>query len=140
MYEVDPLTVIATGANCGGTFADLADGLPPDRGPLFSLSYAKQLGVNMLWMLPIHADGIDGRQKNPETGQPYTVGSPYAVKNFFTVMPLMAKGFTPGVTPAANDTPAGRDRAISEFQDFVKAADKQGVDVMLDAPCQPRGP
>ena len=136
MYEVDPLTVIATGtaADQRGTFADLADGLPPDRGPLFSLSYVKQLGVNMLWMLPIHADGIDGRQTNPKTGQPYTVGSPYAVKNFFTVMPLLAKGFTPGVTPAANDTPAGRDRALSEFQDFVKAADKQGVGVMLDAP------
>ena len=136
MYEVNPLTIIATGTTPGqrGTFADLAAGLPAANGPRFNLSYAKQLGVNMLWMLPIHADGIDGRQTNPATGKPYTVGSPYAVKNFFSVMPLMAKGFTPGATPAANDTAAGRDQAMAEFQGFIKAADTQGVDVMLDAP------
>ena len=142
MYEVDPLTVIATGTapDRRGTFADLADGLPPDRGPLFSLSYAKQLGVNMLWMLPIHADGIDGRQTNPETGQPYTVGSPYAVKNFFTVMPLMAKGFTPGVTPAANDTPAGRDRAMIRIPGLRQGGRQAGRGRDARRAVQPRGP
>jgi glycosidase len=136
LYEVNPLTIIATGTlpDQRGTFADLAAGLPAGKGPLFSLAYAKQLGVNMLWMLPIHADGIDGRQTNPETGKLYTIGSPYAVKNFFTVMPLLARGFTPGSTPLANDTAAGRDQAMADFQRFVKAADAQGVGVMLDAP------
>jgi glycosidase len=132
LYEVNPLTIIATGTapDQRGTFADLAAG----RGPRFNLSYAKQLGVNMLWMLPIHADGIDGRQTNPATGRPYTIGSPYAVKNFFTVMPLLAKGFTPGNTPAANDTAAGRIQAMADFRGFVQAADAQGVGVMVDAP------
>ena len=136
MYEVNPLSILATGTNPGqrGTFADLADGLPPGSGPLFSLAYAKTLGVNMLWLLPIHADGIDGRLVDPTTGKPYAIGSPYAVKNFFSVMPLMAKGFTPGGTPATDDTPAGRARALVEFQGFVKQADAQGVGIMLDAP------
>src|SRR5206468_3116342 len=52
---------------------------------------------------------------------PYEVGSPYAVKNFFEVMPLMSKGNT-------------RAAAMQEFTNFVAAADAAGVSVMLDAP------
>jgi glycosidase len=134
LYEVNPLTIIATGTLPGqrGTFADLAGGV--SGGPRFSLQYVKDLGANMLWFQPIHPNGIDGRQTDPGTGQPYEVGSPYAVKNFFEVMPLLAKAFTPGGTPAANDTPAGRAQAMSEFQAFAAAADAEGVGIMLDAP------
>jgi glycosidase len=136
LYELNPLTITATGALPGqrGTFAALASGAPAGGGPLFSLDYAKGLGCNMLWLLPIHPAGIDGRQVNPATNKPYTVGSPYAVKNFFAVMPLMAKGFTPGGSPESNDTPAGRSQALADFQRFVKEADAKGVGVMLDAP------
>jgi glycosidase len=136
MYEVNPLTIVATGTNPSqrGNFADMANGLPKGSGPLFNLSYVKKLGCNMLWLLPIHAAGIDGRSLDPTTSKPYAVGSPYAVKNFFTVMPLMAKSFTPGGSPATNDTPAGRAQALVDFQQFVNEADKQGVGVMLDAP------
>jgi hypothetical protein len=52
--------------------------------------------------------GIDGRQIDPATNRPFELGSPYAAKNYFAVMPLMASGFTPGSSPAANDTPQGR--------------------------------
>jgi glycosidase len=136
MYEVNPLTITATGTapDQRGTFPALADGLPAGSGPLFRLSYVKGLGCNMLWLLPIHAAGIDGRQVDPATHKPYAVGSPYAVKNFFTAMPLMAKGFTPGDMPQANDTAAGRATALAQFRQFVKAADDQGVGIMLDAP------
>src|SRR5947199_3999490 len=81
----------------------------------------QNLGVNWLWFQPIHPKGIDGRQTDPDTGQPYEVGSPYAVKNFFEVMPLMSKGNT-------------RDSALMEFTNFVVAADSAGVSVMLGAP------
>ncbi len=136
LYEVNPLTIIAEGtlSSQRGTFADLAGGLGVGHAPRFSLNYVKSLGVNTLWFQPIHPNGIDGRQIDPATGQPYEVGSPYAVKNFFEVMPLMAKSFTPGGTPASNDTPAGRAAAMSEFQGFCTSADAAGVDVMLDAP------
>jgi len=136
LYEVNPLTIISEGtlASQRGTFADLANGLGAGHAPRFSLDYVKSLGANTLWFQPIHPNGIDGRQIDPGTGQPFEVGSPYAVKNFFEVMPLMAKGFTPGGTPATNDTPAGRAQAMTEFQAFSSTADAQGVDVMLDAP------
>lgn len=136
MYEVNPLTIIATGTDPSqrGTFTDLANGLPAGSGPLFNLSYARKLGVNMLWLLPIHPNGIDGRQVDPATNKPYAIGSPYAVKNFFGVMPLAAKAFAPGGSPQSDDTPAGRVQAMLDFQQFVKAADAQQVGVMLDAP------
>ena len=134
LYEVNPLTIISTGTlpSQRGTFADLAQGVA--GGPRFNLQYVKDLGCNMLWFQPIHPNGIDGRQNDPATSQPFEVGSPYAVKNFFEVMPLMAKAFTPGGTPATNDTPAGRAQALAEFQTFAAAADAQGVGLMLDAP------
>ena len=134
LYEVNPLTIIATGTLAGqrGTFADLANGVA--GGPRFNLQYVKDLGGNMLWFQPIHPNGIAGRQIDPVTSQPFEVGSPYAVKNFFEVMPLMAKAFTPGGTPATNDTAAGRAQAMTEFQAFAAAADAAGVGIMLDAP------
>ena len=134
LYEVNPLTIIATGTLAAqrGTFADLAGGVA--GGPRFNLQYVKDLGGNMLWFQPIHPNGIAGRQIDPGTGQPFEVGSPYAVKNFFEVMPLMAKNFIPGGTPSTNDTPAGRTNAMTEFQSFAAAADSAGVGIMLDAP------
>jgi glycosidase len=134
LYEVNPLTVIATGTlpSQRGTFADLAGGV--SGGPRFNLDYVKGLGCNMLWFQPIHPNGIDGRQIDPDTGQPFEVGSPYAVKNFFEVMPLMAKSFTAGNSPATNDTPAGRAQALAEFKSFSEAADTSEVGLMLDAP------
>jgi hypothetical protein len=137
MYEVNPLTIIATGISAAqrGTFADLANGVTGGPGtPRFSLDYVKDLGANTLWFQPFHPNGIVGRQIDPETGAAFEVGSPYAVKNFFEVMPLMAKAFTPGGTPATNDTPGGRAQAMAEFQTFAAAADAENVDIMVDAP------
>ena len=56
------------------------------------------------------------------------------MKDFFEVMPLMAKSFTAGNSPATNDTPAGRAQALAEFQSFSEAADTAEVGLMLDAP------
>jgi glycosidase len=136
MYEANVLTILATGTGASqrGTLADLAGGLGPGSVPAFSLKYMKDLGANMLWLQPIHPRGIDGRQTDPTTNRPFEIGSPYAVKNFFEVMPLMAKSFTPSASPQGDDTPAGRAQAMTEFQQFVRQADAQGIAVMLDAP------
>jgi glycosidase len=135
-YETPLLTVLARGSGPGerGTFSDMAVAVPSGATPHFSFSYLKSLGCNTIWLLPIHPVGIDGREKNPATGQPYQPGSPYSVKNFFAVAPLLSKSFSPGPTPADNDTPAGRNQAMKDFQRFVKTADAQGINVMLDAP------
>jgi glycosidase len=136
LYETDVLSMDATGleADQRSTFTDLIQGPPAGAAPQFSLKYLKSLGINTVWLLPIHPTSIDGRQDDPNTRQPYNVGSPYSVKNFFAVMPLMSKAFKPGSTPASNDTPAGRKLALADFVSFVGEANKAGIDVMLDVP------
>ena len=58
------------------------------------------------------------------------------MKNFFEVSPLLAKNYTPSAIYNPNDPQedAGRAAAMTEFRDFVAAADARGVNVMLDAP------
>ncbi|HSU56357.1 MAG TPA: alpha-amylase family glycosyl hydrolase, partial [Candidatus Dormibacteraeota bacterium] len=127
LYELNTINVESQGTldTQRSTFVDLYDG--PGSRPYdpvtarFNLSYLQNLGVNWLWFQPIHPQGLDGRQIDPDTGQPYEVGSPYAVKNFYQVMPLMGKGNT-------------RESAMMEFTNFVAAADNAGLNVMLDAP------
>ena len=136
LYEANPLTIAATGTapDQRGSFAKMTNPSPAAGGPRFSLTYLKHLGINALWLQPIHPRGIDGRQTDPATNRPFELGSPYAVKNYFAVMPLMASGFTPGSSPAANDTAQGRAAAATEFQNFVKAANAQNVTIFLDVP------
>ena len=78
-------------------------------------------------MKDVAHEGVDPQANIDELRRP-------AKADFFEVMPLMAKAFTPGGTPASNDTPAGRAQAMTEFQSFAAAADTAGVGLMLDAP------
>jgi glycosidase len=126
LYELNVLNIGSQGTqeHQRSTFTDLYGG--PGSRPYdpvtnrFNLAYAQNLGVNWLWFQPIHPIGEAGRQTDPDTGQAYSVGSPYAVKNFFQVNPLMSKAST-------------REAAMTEFTNFVAAADAAGINVMLDA-------
>ncbi len=142
LYELDALNVDATGDQPyqRSTFDDLHD-----SSKRWNLDYLKNLGCNWLWFQPIHPDGIDGRQTDPDTNALYTVGSPYAVKNFFEIMPLLGKSFSGSTDPNANDpspvaptdpsyATSPRGQAKADFASFVAAADTAGVGVMLDAP------
>jgi hypothetical protein len=128
MYELNALTIGAqgTGQNDRSTFSDLYNG-PSSRSydaitNRFNLQYAQNLGINWLWFQPIHPVGILNRQTDPNNGdQPYSVGSPYSVKNFFQINPLLSKANT-------------RDAALGEFTNFVAAADSAGISIMLDEP------
>ncbi len=143
LYEVNTLNINATGDLPGqrGTFNDLIPGggksIRAASAPVADLNYIASLGCNWLWFQPVHPNGIDGREDFPNTTTPYNVGSPYSVKNFFEVMPLMApdgSGFTGGTDPTGNDNAAGRAHARQSFHDFVVAADNSSMGVMLDAP------
>jgi hypothetical protein len=139
LYELNTLTVNATGdqPDQRGSFSDLWDHGKTARASgagIVDLNYVKNLGCNWLWFQPIHPDGIDGRETDSSTGQPYTIGSPYSVKNFFEVMPLMSSAFAGTNSASSNDTAAGRVSARQDFHDFLVAADTAGVGVMLDAP------
>jgi hypothetical protein len=126
VYELNALNIGSQGTQDyqRSTFTDLYNG--PGSRPYdsvtnrFNLAYAQNLGVNWLWFQPIHPIGVDGRQTDPGNNRPYAVGSPYSVKNFFQVNPLMSKANTRGA-------------AMMEFTNFVAAADTAGLNVMLDA-------
>jgi glycosidase len=127
LYELNTLNVESQGTldSQRSTFVDLWDG--PGSRPFdnvkakFNFGYLQDLGINWLWFQPIHPQGIAGRQIDPDTGLPFEIGSPYAVKNFFEISPLMSKANT-------------RAAAMIEFTNFVYAADVTGLNVMLDAP------
>ena len=125
MYELNAMTIGSQGTNQNdrSTFTDLYGGLGSrayNATNRFNLQYAQNLGINWLWFQPVHPVGILNRQTDGG-GQPYSIGSPYSVKNFFQINPLLSKANT-------------RDAALGEFTNFVAAADAAGVNVMLDEP------
>ena len=109
IYELAVNNLGAQGDNGDGsrrsTFVDIYNG--PGARPYdpvynrFNLNYVTNLGVNWLWLQPIHPIGIED-----------SINSPYCVKNFFAVSPCMGKANT-------------RTAAMQEFQGFVAAAAPQ---------------
>ncbi|HEX4086185.1 MAG TPA: alpha-amylase family glycosyl hydrolase [Chthoniobacteraceae bacterium] len=137
MYEMNALSVNANApANDNdytqrSTFDDIDGGPNATTGRPCTLSYLQGMGVNWLWMQPIHPIGVQGRQSDPnESNAPFSVGSPYSVEDFFQVNPLYSKTYVPGTTSVAT----GESNAMVEFQRFVKAADAAGINIMLDVP------
>jgi hypothetical protein len=120
MYELNPMTAEAQDTTFAGrsTFED-AYKVNTEFADAISTSKLSQLGVNMIWLQPIHPIGSEGRQTDPLTGSPYDPGSPYAVRNYFKVNSVLGDPATP-------------ERAMTEFTNFVQAMDGSGIGVMLD--------
>jgi len=120
MYELNPMFIEATSDEFYGrsTFADvyMVNTNKPDR---VSTNYFDELGLNMIWLQPIHPIGTEGRQVDPSTGSAYDPGSPYAVRNYWQVNSVLGD-------------PANVERAMTEFKGFVSAMDATGVGIMLD--------
>ena len=120
LYEVNPAIVEATTDTEAGrsTFRDLWQA-NTDRPDSVNLEHFANLGVNMLWLQPIHPIGVEARGLDPATSVPYEPGSPYAVRDYWQVAPSLG---------AAN-TEAG---ALAEFQTAVARFDEAGIGVMMD--------
>ena len=120
LYELNPLTAEATSDQLAGrsSFRNmyLDDG---DRPNGISTNKLKQLGVNMVWLQPIHPIGTIGRETDPSTSQDYDPGSPYAVKDYWAVNDVLG-------------SPADGTQAMTEFTNFVANYDQNGIGVMLD--------
>lgn len=120
VYELNPLTAEANTDQFAGrsTFRNmyLDD---TDRPNGISTNKLKQLGVNMVWLQPIHPIGDIGRETDPSTSQAYDPGSPYAVKNYWQVNATMGD-------------PNNSGQALQEFTNFVSHYDTHGIGVMLD--------
>ena len=136
VYEFNVLTVEAN-QKLGGpfiersTFEDLWDAPNASRTTdlrAFNFDYLAGLGVNWSYLQPIHPVAVDGRELDGD-GQPYSPGSPYAVKNFFEVSPWMTIDYAAG-----GDEGQGRADAMAAFQTYMARADEAGMQVMLDAP------
>ena len=129
MYEVNPLIVEAKDTTVAGrsTFLDLVNdsSIPGEVGgyegrpDALNKDHYAALGVNMLWLQPIHPIGVEGRDTNPETGSVFDPGSPYAVRDYWTVAAMLGRSNTP-------------ENAMAEFQTFVQRLDQWGVGVMMD--------
>ncbi|MCX6935092.1 MAG: hypothetical protein NTZ01_02720, partial [Verrucomicrobia bacterium] len=129
MYEVNPLIVEAKDTTKAGrsTLLDLVNdpALPGESGgydgrpDAVNRGHFSALGVNMLWLQPIHPTGVEGRDTNPETSAPFDPGSPYAVRDYWSINPVLGRAET-----AAS--------ALTEFQTFVSRLDSWGVGVMMD--------
>jgi len=120
MYELNPMIAEATNDTFVGrsTFEDMFL-QNVDRPDTINSNYFPSLGLNIVWLQPIHPIGYDGRENDPDKGGPYDPGSPYAVRNYWTVNDLLGD-------------PKDYDRAMQEFTNFVQALDDKGVGVMLD--------
>ena len=129
MYEVNPLIVEAKDSTINGrsTFLDLVNdpALPGESGGFdgrpdaLNKDHYAALGINMLWLQPIHPIGIEGRDINPETSAAFDPGSPYAVRDYWKVAGMLGR--------SNNES-----NAMSEFQTFVQRLDQWGVGVMMD--------
>lgn len=130
MYELNALTVEATAASEAGrsTFRDLLStndfGGDDDGYDYFNLDYLDFLQVNCLWFQPIHPNGNERMEDDPDTGSPYDPGSPYATRDYFAVAARFG----------ADNTEEG---ALAEFTNFVAACDNHTgnvgtINVMLD--------
>jgi hypothetical protein len=116
MYEVNPMIVEATGTTQAtrSTFRDLYTA-NVDRPDIINNAHFTGLGVNMIWLQPMHPIGDPSA-----TGSAFVPGSPYSVRDYWSVNPLLG----------ADNTSIG---ATNEFQTFVQQMDGIGVNVMMDA-------
>ena len=131
LYEVNVFNLDASGPTFAqrGTLEDLYDAPnAPHQGAdnHWNLGYLQALGCNWLWFQPVHPITLEAQQgHNP--------GSPYSVRSFFDINPLMSTSYDPNLpNPITNQT--NRDTARQAFQGLVSAANNAGVGIMLDAP------
>ena len=120
MYEMNPMFAEATNADFYGrsTFEDMYK-VNTDRPDRISTNVLRNLGINLIWLQPIHPIGTEGRDTDPVTGTYYDPGSPYAVRNYWKVNSVLGD-------------PSTEDQAMTEFTNFVNAMDGIGIGVMLD--------
>ena len=102
----------------------------PRTGP-WNLSYVQGMGVNWLWLQPIHPIGVQGRQTDRIRSQAFSGGQPLLGEELLRGESALFQDLT---CPAPRREATGRANALVEFQGFVKAADAAGINVMLDVP------
>ncbi len=98
-----------------GTFSDIQD----------HMKRLKSMGVNVLYLNPVHMIGELYRNYNPHDLLPEYLqpGCPYSIKDYKSIDPELSFGTAEGITD---------DHPFSEFRKFVDAAHKIGIRVFMD--------
>ncbi|HMP73206.1 MAG TPA: carbohydrate-binding protein [Kiritimatiellia bacterium] len=111
LYEMQVNVINATGDTeaTRSTFEDLMN---PAKNA--NLDYFENLGINTLWIQPIHPIG-DHYCVDKSQGP----GSPYSIQNMWEVAPFMSQGNT-------------RQAAMAAFTNFAAAAGARGIDFFFD--------
>jgi hypothetical protein len=109
LYELQVNVINATGDDFASrsTFEDLMDPAKPAN-----LDYFEDLGVNTLWIQPIHPIG-----SHPCISD--LPGSPYSIQNMWEVAPFHSQGNT-------------REASMTAFTNFAAAAGAKGIDFFFD--------
>ena len=131
LYEANVFNLDGSGTGFAnrGTLEDMFDANnAPHQGAQnhWNLTYLKNLGCNWLWFQPIHPI-------TQEAQLGHDPGSPYSVRSFFDINPLMTVNYNASLPDPVNN-PANRTAALQAFQGLVSAATAAGVSIMLDAP------
>lgn len=111
LYELQVNVINATG-DTEGTRSTFEDLMNPSSNA--NLDYFENLGVNTLWIQPIHPIG-----DHPCVDKSQGPGSPYSIQNMWEVAPHMGDGNT-------------RESAMEAFQDFAAEAGARGIDFFFD--------
>ncbi|MDA8967212.1 hypothetical protein N9158_01510 [bacterium] len=155
VFNIEASASTEAGRSTWEDLADLPGALHTGAGRVNNWNlqnYAADLGINWLWFQPYHPYGEEGRHLSADninardpsqsastlvrtggvnfenSGYPYDLGSPYAVKNFFEIDPRTSASYN-----STDSVAVGREKARQSFVDFVAAADSAGVNLMPDA-------
>ncbi len=104
-----------------GTFADMMESGSPDTNGKYTLEWLAKQGKNAIWLMPpFEISKWEGRHPLDDAG------SPYAVKDYFSIRTELARS-AQGLTGEA-----AREAALAEFKAFVDKAHSLGIKVILD--------
>jgi hypothetical protein len=107
-----------------GTLADMMENSTPlEPGGKYTLKWLKEQGINAILIQPVME--IEKWEHRPPQDD---AGSPYAIKDFFSVRRELSR-FAQGL-----DGDRARDNANGEFQAFMQMAKDYGIRVFLDIP------
>lgn len=104
-----------------GTFADMMDSGSPETNGKYTLEWLAKQGKTAIWLMPpFEVSKWENRHPVDDAG------SPYAVKDYFSIRTELSRD------ARGLEGEAARDAAMAEFKRFIDKAHSLGIKVILD--------
>jgi hypothetical protein len=113
-------------AHRSGTFADMMDAGSPETNGKYTLEWLASRGKNALWIMPPFE--VSKWDQRPPVDD---AGSPYAVKDYFTIRSELSRDAGAVLARGGSDEDA-RQAALAEFKRFIARAHELGIKIHLD--------